>query len=52
MQVWLRSVWQPSLPRTENSDARAGRSCAIFLLTPSPPHTPMAGVGQVSARTT
>jgi len=53
VQVWLRSVWQPSLPRTENSDARAGRSCAIFLLTPShPTPPPMAGVGQVSARTT
>lgn len=34
MQVWQRSFWQPPLPRTEHSDARAGRSSAIFLLTP------------------
>lgn len=47
MQVWLRSVWQPLMPRTENSDARAGKSNAIFLLTPL---FLLAGVDQVSAR--
>lgn len=31
MQVWLRSVWQPSLPRTENYDARAGSTSAILF---------------------
>lgn len=45
MQVWLKSFWQPSLTRREKSDARAGRSSAIFLLTL------LAGLGQVSART-
>lgn len=45
VQVWLRSVWQPSLPRTENYDARAGSTSAIYLLTL------LAGVGQVSAST-
>lgn len=31
VQVWLRSVWQPSLPRTENYDARAGSTSAILF---------------------
>lgn len=31
MQVWLRSVWQPSLPRTENYDARAESTSAILF---------------------
>lgn len=34
MQVWLRSVWQPSLPKTENSDARIGSSSAIVFADP------------------
>lgn len=45
MQVWLKSFWQPSLPRTEKSDARAGRSSAVFLLTL------LVGLGQISVRT-